>query len=215
MLVCSWPVPNASTGANGCLTDIVSYLEDFYNFSQLIRWRGESGLKLWASEWMVRKAHSLSDFLWLLCLWLHQKQIWHSGCLWHRSSDNISLYLVSLCSSLEIVSWCNLQHLQMCFVLMERKAKPREYTFQLVHPHNFKETRNNVLCLFPPFSFYLNYLHALGVKILCRNWFFSGNFWHGLIYTFASAGNIWCFKISSRHYCDIKKETDFPYGMSS
>lgn len=102
---------------------------------------------------MVRKAHSLSDFLWLLCLWLHQKQIWHSECLWHRSSDNISLYLVSLRSSLEIVSWCNLRHLQMCFVLVERKVKAKEDTFQLALSHNCKKRRNNVFYLF--FIFYL------------------------------------------------------------
>lgn len=127
----------------------------FY-FSQHIRWREESGLKLWARGWMARKAHSPSDFLWLLCLWLHQKQIWRSECLWHRSSDNIPLYLVFLCSSLEIVSWYSLQHLQMYFVLVERKVKAKKYTFQLVFPHNCKKRKNNVFCGYFPFSFCLN-----------------------------------------------------------
>lgn len=74
------------------------------------------GTGLQVREWMARKAHNLSDFLWLLYLWLHQKQTWHSGCLWHRSGDNISPYLLSLCSSLGIVSWYNSQHLQMYLV---------------------------------------------------------------------------------------------------
>ena len=120
--------PRLQLISNESLNDIVSSLE----FIILVSTQDEERkvdrdeARLWAREWTARKAHSLSDFLWLLCLWLHRIQTWHSGCLWHMSSENISLYLLSLSSSLGIVSWCNFQHLQMCLVLVKRTVKEKK-----------------------------------------------------------------------------------------